>query len=112
MPAPPAPGIERILCPPNALLTRAAEGIVERERANLPDLTRAVVLIPDLHAAPDVAQALRAAANLPAVLLPRITTLSQWATEVAPTGRSPARREALLYRTRQARLAQSADLGQ
>ena len=113
MPAPPAPGIERILCPPNALLTRAAEGIVERERASLPDLTRAVVLIPDLHAAPDVAQALRAAANLPAVLLPRITTLSQWATEVAldrPVASREAR-EALLYQELDKRAwLQSADL--
>jgi ATP-dependent helicase/nuclease subunit B len=94
-----APGIERILCPPNALLARAAEGIVERERADLPDLTRAVILVPDLHAAPDVARALQMASGLQALLLPRITTLEQWAaqtpldTPVVPR----VAREALLY---------------
>jgi ATP-dependent helicase/nuclease subunit B len=99
MPAPPNPGLERVPCAPNALLRQAAQAIVERERARLPDFSHAVVLIPDLHAAPDVAGALREAASVPALLLPRITTLRQWAATVpldCPIAFRAAR-ETLLY---------------
>lgn len=69
-------------------------------RAALPDLTHAVVLIADPHAAREVAEALREAAGVPALLLPRIATLAQWAATV-PLDRpvaARAAREALLYR--------------
>lgn len=69
-------------------------------RDKLPDLTHAIVLIPDSHAAQDVAEALRVAAGTPALLLPRIATLAQWAASV-PLDRPVAARsgrEALLYR--------------
>jgi ATP-dependent helicase/nuclease subunit B len=113
MSALPVPGIERIVCAPHTLLARAAESIVERERASFPDLTRAVILVPDLHAAPDVARALRAASGLPALLLPRITTLEQWAAQVPLDTPIVSRvaREALLYRELEKRAwLQSADL--
>lgn len=100
MPAAAPPGITRISCAPRDLLARSAREIVERERATLPDLAHAVVLVPDAHAAPDVARALREAAGLPALLLPRISTLALWAAEV-PLERpvaARAAREALLCR--------------
>src|SRR5262245_1556536 len=93
------PGLQRVPCAPHALLPQAAQAMVERERARLPDFSHGVVLIPDLHAAPDVAAALREAAGVPALLLPRITTLRQWAAAV-PLDRpiaSRAARETLLY---------------
>jgi ATP-dependent helicase/nuclease subunit B len=100
MPTQPTPGLERAACAPHLLVPRAARVIVERERERLPDLTHAVVLVPDLHAAADIAAALREAAAAPALLLPRIATLGQWAAGV-PLERpiaSRAAREALLYR--------------
>jgi ATP-dependent helicase/nuclease subunit B len=100
MPVTAAPGIARVPCPARGLLACAAKDVVERERESLPDLTHVVVLVPDLHAAPDVARALHEASGLPAVLLPRITTLALWAGEV-PLERpvaARAAREALLYR--------------
>jgi len=90
MSVPRAPGIDRVPCSPHTLLSRAATAVVEFERADLPHLTRVVVLIPDLHAVQDVARALREAAGLPTVLLPRITTLALWAAEV-PLERRNAR---------------------
>ena len=99
MPAPSTPGLERIPCAPHALLSRAAQAVVEHERTRLPDLSHVVVLVPDLHAAPDVAGALREAAGVPALLLPRIATLRQWAAMV-PLDRPiafRAARETLLY---------------
>src|SRR5262245_32833125 len=93
------PGLQRVPCAPHALLPQAAQAMVDRERARLPDFSHGVVLIPDLHAAPDVAAALREAAGVPALLLPRITTLRQWAAAV-PLDRpiaSRAARETLLY---------------
>jgi ATP-dependent helicase/nuclease subunit B len=99
MPAPFTPGLERIPCAPHALLSQAAQAVVERERTRLPDLSHVVVLVPDLHAAADVAGALREAAGVPALLLPRITTLRQWAAMV-PLDRPiafRAARETLLY---------------
>jgi ATP-dependent helicase/nuclease subunit B len=100
MSAEPPVGLVRVPCAPHALVARAAQTIVNGGRARLPDLSHAVVLIPDLHAAPDVAGALREAAGMPALLLPRISTLAQWAS-TAPIGLAVASRparEALLYR--------------
>lgn len=100
MPGTAPPGISRVFCAPRDLLARVAQDVVERGRESLPDLTGAIVLVPDPHAAPDVARAMREASGLPAVLLPRITTLALWAAEV-PLERAVAARaarEALLCR--------------
>jgi ATP-dependent helicase/nuclease subunit B len=113
MPTQPAPGLERFPCAPQTLVSQAARAIAEHGRESLPDLTHAVVLVPDLRAAPDVAGALREAAGVPALLLPRIATLGQWAATVPP-GRpiaSRAAREALLYQELEKRgWLRSADL--
>jgi ATP-dependent helicase/nuclease subunit B len=96
---PTQPGLDRIPCAPHELVARAAAAIVERHRAQLPDLGGVVVLIPDLHAAPDIAAALRIAAGVPALLLPQIATLGLWAATV-PLDRPVApraSRETLLY---------------
>jgi ATP-dependent helicase/nuclease subunit B len=82
------------------LLEAAASSIVDAERARLPDLSGVVVLVPGPHAVADAARALRAASGRSALLLPRITTLAQWAADV-PLERPVlpnAAREALLYR--------------
>ena len=100
MPGSASPGIARVSWPPRDLLARAAKDIVERERARLPDLTHVVVLVPDLHAAPDVARALREASGVPALLLPRITTLELWAAEVPLERPSPRARRARRCSTR------------
>lgn len=100
MPVEPPIGLFRIACAPHELVHRAARSLVDLQRSRLPDLTHAVVLIPDSHAAQDVAGALRQAAGAPALLLPRICTLAQWASSV-PIGRAVASRparEILLYR--------------
>jgi ATP-dependent helicase/nuclease subunit B len=44
-----------------------------------PDLRGATVLLPNYHVAQPLAQALSAAANLPALLLPQMVTLGDWA---------------------------------
>lgn len=100
MPADPPTGIARVPCAAHALVSRVAQSIVGDGRARLPDLSHVVVLIPDSHAVQDVAGALRDAAGVPALLLPRISTLAQWAATVpigGPVASRPAR-EALLYR--------------
>lgn len=99
MSAAPAQGLTRVACAPHEFLAQAACHIVERERARLPDLTHLVLLIPDLHAAADVARALRAAAEVPALLLPRITTLEHWASGILLDRPVTSRvaRETLLY---------------
>lgn len=84
---------------PAALVEAAARDIVARHSAELPDLRGVIILVPDLHAAPDVARALRTAAAQPVLLLPRVLTLRQWAGEV-PLDRPVATRavrEAVLY---------------
>ena len=65
----------------------------------LPDLRRAIVLLPNYHAAQPLAQALARAANLPALLLPQMLTLNDWAQHVpldAPVV-TDSQRSALLY---------------
>ncbi len=83
----------------------AAREVIGRHHTALPDLRQLVVLIPDLHAAGDVARALRHAAAVPVLLLPRITTLRAWAGEVMLTQPvlGGAAREMLLYRALAAR---------
>lgn len=99
MPESIASRLTRVTCAPGALPVQAAIHIIERERARLPDLSHAVVVLPGLAAAGDFARALCQAAGIPALLLPRITTLSQWAAQVPldRPGAPRAAREALLY---------------
>ncbi|MFZ2540616.1 MAG: PD-(D/E)XK nuclease family protein [Gallionella sp.] len=47
-----------------------------------PDLRGATVLLPNYHVAQPLAQALSAAANLPALLLPQMVTLKDWAQSI------------------------------
>jgi hypothetical protein len=61
----PSSGISRFSCAAHVILARAAADIAARERGSLPDLTRAVIVLPDLHAAGDAARALRSAAGVP-----------------------------------------------
>ncbi|MDD5300452.1 MAG: PD-(D/E)XK nuclease family protein [Gallionella sp.] len=59
-----------------------AQQILSCHAQDLPDLRRAVVLLPNYHAAQPLAQALGGAANRPALLLPKMVTLSDWAQSV------------------------------
>ncbi len=95
----PQSGLARVEVSAAESTSRAAAAIVGALHARLPDLRDAVVLIPDLHAAPAVARALRAAAAVPTLLLPLITTLAEWAASI-PLERPVATRsarEATLY---------------
>jgi len=59
-----------------------ARHILEQHAHEIPDLRRAVVLLPNYHVAQPLAQALARAANLPALLLPQMVTLNDWAQSV------------------------------
>jgi ATP-dependent helicase/nuclease subunit B len=48
-----------------------------------PDLRGATILLPNYHAAQPLAQALSAAANLPALLLPQMATFKDWAQSIS-----------------------------
>ena len=64
-----------------------------------PDLRGAIVLLPNYHAAQPLIRALNEAAGLPALLLPEMTTLADWAQTVvleAPV-QSDTQRTSLLY---------------
>jgi ATP-dependent helicase/nuclease subunit B len=86
--------------PPAARLVRAtARQLLARENARLPDLSGVTILLPHLRSAPELVRELGQAANAPALLLPRITTLKDWA-ENTPTALEilpDSRREAMLY---------------
>ena len=92
---------------------QVARHILSRHAQDLPDLRRATVLLPNYHVAQPLAQALSAAANLPALLLPRMVTLNDWAQSVpldAPVV-ADSRRSALLYQhLRQQKWFEQADL--
>ncbi|MHB9119026.1 MAG: PD-(D/E)XK nuclease family protein [Burkholderiales bacterium] len=91
--------------PPASLLAAAASAIVENERERLPDLSHLTVLLPHLHAVPLLAQALGEAAQRPALLLPRLTTLPLWASDADPglAVLPDSRREAMLYQALKSR---------
>ncbi len=65
------------------LLRSSAQDIVALERERLPRLTGLVILLPNFHAVDLMGEALCEAAGAPALLLPRMTTLTEWAGEVA-----------------------------
>lgn len=91
----------------------AARQILAARVAALPDLRGIAVLLPNYHAAQPLAQALMRAARVPALLLPRMVTLNEWAQGVpldAPVA-PDSRRGALLYRhLRKHRWFENADL--
>ncbi|GAO34979.1 hypothetical protein SCT_0359 [Sulfuricella sp. T08] len=81
------------------LLRVAAREIVALEQERLPRLTGLVILLPNFHAVDLMGEALSEAAGAPSLLLPRMTTLTEWAGEVA-LGREvlpDSCRAALLY---------------
>ena len=92
--------IQRVEVAPARFAKATAQDILRRHRALLPDLRAITILIPDLHAAGDLARELRREAAVPVLLLPRITTLRAWAGEVVlrQPVLSGAARELLLYR--------------
>ena len=82
-----------------------ARHILAQHAHELPDLRRAVVLLPNYHVAQPLAQALARAANLPALLLPQMVTLNDWA-QSAPLAASivpDTCRAATLYQALRAR---------
>jgi ATP-dependent helicase/nuclease subunit B len=87
--------------------------IIEQHAHEIPDLRRAVVLLPNYHVAQPLAQALSAAADLPALLLPQMVTLNDWAQSV-PVDAPPisdSQRSAMLYQQlRKQRWFEQADL--
>ncbi len=93
-------GIEIHALPPEQLLTAAAREIIRLERDRLPKLSGVTVLLPNLHAAGDFARALRQAAGVDTLLLPRLATLRNLAEQIDPgIGRLPlSRRQAMIYR--------------
>ena len=56
--------------------------ILAQHENEIPDLRRAVVLLPNYQAAQPLAQSLAKAAKLPALLLPQMVTLSDWAQSI------------------------------
>jgi ATP-dependent helicase/nuclease subunit B len=81
------------------LLRTAALEIVALEQEQLPRLTGLVILLPNFHAVDLMGEALCEAAGAPSLLLPRMTTLTEWAGEGA-LGREilpDSCRAALLY---------------
>ncbi|HWQ37799.1 MAG TPA: PD-(D/E)XK nuclease family protein [Burkholderiales bacterium] len=83
---------------PGALVERVARDLLEEHRETLPDLGRAVVVLPNLHCASEIARALaRTAGRM--LRLPRFTTLAEWvAAEPAPAPALPESvREAQLF---------------
>jgi ATP-dependent helicase/nuclease subunit B len=59
-----------------------ARHILAQNAHEIPDLRRAVVLLPNYHVAQPLAQALAKAASLPALLLPQMVTLNDWVQSV------------------------------
>ena len=78
-----------------------------------PNLRRATILLPNYHVAQPLAQALSAAANLPALLLPQMVTLNDWALSVplaTPIQPDTQRITALYQALRERRWFADADL--
>ena len=97
MSAPPGPEVIRF--PPAQFVSAACAYIASAHRVDIPNLTRATLLVPSLHARQAIARELRRAAAVTVLLLPRITTLSQWAGEALLPQRIVPRpaREAIVY---------------
>jgi ATP-dependent helicase/nuclease subunit B len=61
---------------------KLANHILSCHAQDLPDLRGVTILLPNYHAAQPLAQALSAAADVPALLLPGMITLNDWAQSV------------------------------
>ncbi len=70
---------------PAVFFDSVARHILAQHAHEIPDLRGATVLLPNYHAAQPLAQALSAAADRTAMLLPRMVTLSDWAQSVPLT---------------------------
>lgn len=86
--------------PRNGFLGTAAERLIDRHRALLPDLSTVTVLLPSLSAGGELARGLVMACGHGALLLPGISTFaalsSAWRDPTLPA-ESAVRRELLLY---------------
>ncbi|MBI3223357.1 MAG: PD-(D/E)XK nuclease family protein [Nitrosomonadales bacterium] len=76
-----------------------ARRILDAHGAALPDLRGIVILLPNFHAVQPLAQALMRVAQRPALLLPQMVTLNDWAQGVALDApmSTDSQRSALLY---------------
>lgn len=92
-------GVRNYPVSPGRPLAAVARQIVALEQARLPDLSGVAVLLPNLHAAGDMGRALREAAGVGVLLLPRFSTLKMLAEQHDPAiGRlPPSRRQAMIY---------------
>ena len=61
---------------------RVAAAILQQHAHALPDLREAVIILPNYHVAVPLAQHLARAAGLPALLLPQMVTINDWAESV------------------------------
>jgi hypothetical protein len=61
---------------------QVASAILAQHAHELPDLRRVVVLLPNYHVAVPLAQHLARVSGLPALLLPQMVTLNDWAQSV------------------------------
>ncbi len=64
---------------------QVAADILQRHAPALPDLRHVVVVLPNYHVAAPLAQHLALAAKLPALLLPQMVTLNDWAESIPLT---------------------------
>lgn len=97
----------------SAFYKKAANHILSLHAQELPDLRGATILLPNYHVAQPLAQALSAAANLPALLLPQMVTFSDWAQSVplaTPIQPDTQRITALYQALRERRWFADADL--
>jgi len=78
---------------------RIARRILDAHAASLPDLRGSTVLLPNFHVAQPLALALMRVAQRPALLLPQMVTLNDWAQNVTLDADviSESQRSALLY---------------
>lgn len=78
---------------------RIARRILTAQAAAQPDLRGTIVLLPNYHVAQPLAQALMSVAQRPALLLPQMVTLNEWAQSVALNAPvvTDSQRSALLY---------------
>ncbi|WP_212786483.1 PD-(D/E)XK nuclease family protein [Ferrigenium kumadai] len=82
---------------------RVARHILTAQAAALPDLRGIVILLPGFHTAQPLAQALMREAQVPALLLPQMVTLNNWASSLTADFVPESRRLALLYQALQSR---------
>ena len=78
---------------------RIARRILTAHASSLPDLRGITVLLPNFHVAQPLARALMRGAQRPALLLPQMVTLNDWAQNIVPDALvvSDSQRSALLY---------------